>query len=54
MRARRSRLRLRNRCADQALIDDVVRETFLALWRGSARYREREGARARAVRVVGR
>jgi RNA polymerase sigma-70 factor, ECF subfamily len=34
------RLRLRGRCADAALVDDVVQETFLAIWRGSARYRE--------------
>ncbi|GGO87035.1 RNA polymerase sigma24 factor [Wenjunlia tyrosinilytica] len=32
-------LRLRGRCADAALVDDVVQETFLAIWRGSARYR---------------
>ncbi|MFI0350701.1 RNA polymerase sigma factor [Actinomadura sp. 9N407] len=31
--------RLRTRCADQAVVDDVVQETFLAVWRGSARYR---------------
>ena len=33
-------IRLRYRCADAALVDDAVQETFLALWRGSARYRE--------------
>jgi RNA polymerase sigma-70 factor (ECF subfamily) len=34
-------LRLRHRCADHALVDDVVQETFLELWRGGAgRYRE--------------
>lgn len=32
-------LRLRGRCADPALVDDVVQETFLAVWRGKARYR---------------
>ncbi|WP_181807569.1 RNA polymerase sigma factor [Streptomyces shenzhenensis] len=33
--------RLRGRCADPAVVDDVVQETFLAVWRGSAaRYRE--------------
>ncbi|MEV4509462.1 RNA polymerase sigma factor [Dactylosporangium sp. NPDC049525] len=33
-------LRLRYRCADDALIDDVVQETFLELWHGgAARYR---------------
>jgi RNA polymerase sigma-70 factor (ECF subfamily) len=33
------RARLRGRCADPALVDDVVQETFLAVWRGTARYR---------------
>ncbi|MBV1935303.1 MULTISPECIES: RNA polymerase sigma factor [Streptomyces] len=37
------RARLRGRCADAGIVDDVVQETFLAVWRGSARYRE-EGA----------
>ncbi|WP_235018043.1 RNA polymerase sigma factor [Thermomonospora echinospora] len=32
------RARLRSRCADAALVDDVVQETFLAVWRGTARY----------------
>ncbi|MEW1647125.1 MULTISPECIES: RNA polymerase sigma factor [unclassified Streptomyces] len=32
--------RLRSRCADAGMVDDVVQETFLAVWRGSARYRE--------------
>ncbi|WP_327008316.1 RNA polymerase sigma factor [Dactylosporangium sp. NBC_01737] len=33
-------LRLRYRCADAALVDDVVQETFLELWHGgAARYR---------------
>lgn len=32
--------RLRARCADQALVDDVVQETFLAVWHGTARYRQ--------------
>ncbi|MFI2642615.1 RNA polymerase sigma factor [Streptomyces sp. NPDC018610] len=32
--------RLRGRCADPALVDDVVQETFLAIWRGKAVYRE--------------
>lgn len=34
--------RLRTRCADPSLVDDVVQETFLAIWRGSARFREQE------------
>jgi RNA polymerase sigma-70 factor, ECF subfamily len=32
--------RLRGRCADASVVDDVVQETFLAVWRGTARYRE--------------
>ncbi|GAA2951445.1 RNA polymerase sigma factor [Streptomyces griseoincarnatus] len=32
--------RMRTRCADVALVDDVVQETFLAVWRGTARWRE--------------
>lgn len=35
-------LRLRNRCADGSLVDDVVQDTFLQVWRGSARYRKQE------------
>ncbi|CAM5609269.1 RNA polymerase sigma factor [Streptomyces purpurascens] len=34
------RARLRGRCADPGVVDDVVQETFLAVWRGKARYRE--------------
>ena len=30
--------RLRYRCADEGLVDDAVQETFLAIWRGSARH----------------
>ncbi|TQS42386.1 RNA polymerase sigma factor [Cryptosporangium phraense] len=34
-------LRLRHRCADPTMVDDVVQETFLGIWRGgAARYRE--------------
>jgi RNA polymerase sigma-70 factor (ECF subfamily) len=33
-------LRLRYRCSDSTLVDDVVQETFLAVWRGTARYRD--------------
>jgi RNA polymerase sigma-70 factor, ECF subfamily len=29
-------VRLRYRCADETLVDDVVQETFLDLWRGGA------------------
>ncbi|MER5374000.1 MULTISPECIES: RNA polymerase sigma factor [unclassified Streptomyces] len=32
--------RMRGRCADAGIVDDVVQETFLAVWRGAARYRE--------------
>ena len=32
--------RLRYRCPDAALVEDAVQETFLSVWRGSARYRE--------------
>jgi RNA polymerase sigma-70 factor (ECF subfamily) len=32
--------RLRGRCADPGVVDDVVQETFLAVWRGTARYHE--------------
>jgi RNA polymerase sigma-70 factor (ECF subfamily) len=32
--------RLRGRCADPGLVDDVVQETFLAVWRGNARYHQ--------------
>ncbi|MEV0371128.1 RNA polymerase sigma factor [Streptomyces sp. NPDC050636] len=38
--------RLRYRCSDAALVDDVVQETFLAIWRGTARYSEQPGADA--------
>nr|BFD84040.1 RNA polymerase sigma factor [Streptomyces sp. Xyl84] len=36
--------RLRGRCADPAMVDDIVQETFLAVWRGKARYREEAAA----------
>ncbi|MFJ2514546.1 RNA polymerase sigma factor [Streptomyces griseoviridis] len=32
--------RLRGRCADPSVVDDVVQETFLAIWRGKARYQQ--------------
>ncbi|GAA3822706.1 RNA polymerase sigma factor [Streptomyces chiangmaiensis] len=32
--------RLRGRCADPGVVDDVVQETFLAVWRGTARHHE--------------
>jgi len=34
--------RLRYRCPDAALVDDAVQETFLAIWRGKARYHEKK------------
>ena len=37
-------LRLRHRCADADLVEDVVQETFLAVWHGADRYREQPGA----------
>jgi len=32
-------IRLRRRCADHAVAEEAVQETFLAIWKGSARYR---------------
>jgi RNA polymerase sigma-70 factor (ECF subfamily) len=32
-------LRLARRCADPALVEEVVQDTFLAIWRGAGRYR---------------
>ena len=32
-------LRLNRRCADPGLVEEVVQDTFLAVWRGAARYR---------------
>lgn len=43
--------RMRTRCADAALVDDVVQETFLAVWRGTARWRE-DAAGANAMRLA--
>ncbi|MGN9907473.1 RNA polymerase sigma factor [Phytohabitans sp. LJ34] len=37
-------IRLRYRCADHSLVDDVVQEAFLAVWRGTARFRGEPGA----------
>jgi RNA polymerase sigma-70 factor (ECF subfamily) len=31
-------LRLRHRCPDDGLVDEVVQETFLDVWRGAARF----------------
>jgi RNA polymerase sigma-70 factor (ECF subfamily) len=39
-------VRLRRRCADPALAEEVVQETFLAVWRSSGRYRSRGNADA--------
>jgi RNA polymerase sigma-70 factor (ECF subfamily) len=47
-------VRLRYRCADDALVDDAVQETFMAIWRGSARFREQpEGGVPGWLRRVG-
>lgn len=32
-------LRLARRCADPALVEEVVQDTFFAVWRGAGRYR---------------
>jgi RNA polymerase sigma-70 factor (ECF subfamily) len=32
-------LRLSRRCADRAVVEEVVQDTFLAVWRGAGRYR---------------
>ena len=32
-------LRLGRRCSDESLVDDAVQDTFLAIWRGAARFR---------------
>lgn len=32
-------LRLSHRCADPALVEEVVQDTFLAVWKGARRYR---------------
>jgi len=32
-------LRLSRRCADPGLVEEVVQDTFLAVWRGAAKYR---------------
>lgn len=31
-------LRLRRRCADESLVDEVVQDTFLTVWRSAARF----------------
>jgi RNA polymerase sigma-70 factor (ECF subfamily) len=33
-------LRLSRRCADPGLVDETVQDTFVAVWRGAARYRD--------------
>lgn len=32
-------LRLSRRCADPGIVEEVVQDTFVAVWRGAARYR---------------
>ena len=32
-------LRLQRRCADPAVVEEVLQDTFVALWRGAGRYR---------------
>jgi RNA polymerase sigma-70 factor, ECF subfamily len=32
-------LRLNRRCADRGMVEEVVQDTFVAVWRGAARYR---------------
>ncbi|MFB9346688.1 RNA polymerase sigma factor [Streptomyces heliomycini] len=46
--------RMRGRCADAGIVDDVVQETFLAVWRGSARYREDGDAAGWLWRIASR
>ncbi|MFD7687272.1 RNA polymerase sigma factor [Streptomyces sp. NPDC059781] len=46
--------RMRGRCADTGIVDDVVQETFLAVWRGSARYREDGDAAGWLWRIASR
>ncbi len=36
-------LRLSGRCADSGLVDELVQDTFLAVWRGAGRYRRGPG-----------
>lgn len=36
--------KLRYRCADPALVDDIVQDAFVSVWRGASRYRQREDA----------
>jgi RNA polymerase sigma-70 factor, ECF subfamily len=33
-------IRLSRRCADDAVVEEVVQDTFVAIWRGAGRYRE--------------
>ena len=45
-------LRLGRRCADRGVVDEVVQDTFVAVWRGAARHR-REGAVAAWIWGIG-
>jgi RNA polymerase sigma-70 factor (ECF subfamily) len=48
-------LRLRYRCADESLVDDVVQETFLDVWRGGAgRYADRHDVTGWLWRIASR
>ncbi len=39
-------IRLRYRCADEAVVDDVLQDAFLQVWRGKARFESRESGEA--------
>jgi RNA polymerase sigma-70 factor, ECF subfamily len=45
-------VRLGRRCADQGVVDEVVQDTFVAVWRGAARHR-REGEVAAWIWGIG-
>lgn len=45
-------VRLTRRCSDRAVVDEVVQDTFLAVWRGASRFRG-EGAVAAWIWGIG-